>query len=92
MQLKKMIPLRATESEKIQIEMKARQKGISVNKYLIQKGIENEVENIIINKTVLIDEAIKVIISAEYARNPFNADEFINKYDEMKHIIKSVYK
>jgi hypothetical protein len=38
----KNVLLRATESEKIQIEMKAREKGLSVSKYLIQKGIENE--------------------------------------------------
>jgi len=40
MQLKKRIPLRTTESEKIQIEMKARAIGLSVNKYLIKKALE----------------------------------------------------
>jgi hypothetical protein len=38
----KNVLLRATESEKIQIEMKAREKGLSMSKYLIKKAIENE--------------------------------------------------
>jgi hypothetical protein len=38
----KNVLLRATESEKIQIEMKARQKGLSMSKYLIKKALEND--------------------------------------------------
>jgi len=35
----KNVLLRATESEKIQLEMKAKQNGLSLSKYLIKKAL-----------------------------------------------------
>jgi hypothetical protein len=38
----KNVLIRVSESEKIQLEIKARKKGISLSKFLIEKGLKNE--------------------------------------------------